>query len=187
MVEIQSFGRTKTKRVRKKPLTEGLSVNDSQIMQRVSRRAWNLDYLFSFCGYRLGWTSVIGLIPLVGDVMNAYLSFTVVRLANRIDGGLPVFLLAQMTGNVVLDFLLGITPILGSIAGALYKANSRNSLVLEHYLKERARTNIAKGLYVSSADQSSSLSSDRDADPLLLRTPGKQPEVSGSFQLDSFS
>ncbi|KAF5094868.1 hypothetical protein D0Z00_003368 [Geotrichum galactomycetum] len=156
-------------------------------MQRVSRRAWNLDYLFSFCGYRLGWTAVIGLLPLVGDVLNAYLSFTVIRLANRIEGGLPIVLLAQMTGNVVLDFLLGITPILGSIAGALYKANSRNSLVLEHYLKERARANLAKGLYSSSADKSPNQASVRDADPLLLRTVGKQPEVPGSSQQDPFS
>lgn len=154
-------------------------------MQRVSRRAWHLDYIFSFCGHRLGWSAVIGLIPLVGDIFNAYLSYTVIRLANNIDGGLPIELLVRMTGNVVLDFLIGITPILGSVAGALYKANSRNSLVLERYLKERARVNLTKGLYRNGIDKSPNKSAIDDTDP-LLRTVNKEDWVLRASQQNQF-
>lgn len=128
---------------------------------------------------------MIGLIPLVGDIFNAYLSYTVIRLANNIDGGLPIELLVRMTGNVVLDFLIGITPILGSVAGALYKANSRNSLVLERYLKERARVNLTKGLYRNGIDKSPNKSAIDDTDP-LLRTVNKEDWVLRASQQNQF-
>lgn len=125
-------------------------------MKRVSRRAWNLDIGFSMCGMRLGWSSIIGILPVVGDLINLYLSLQVIRLSNTVDDALPPAILAQMILNIVIDFVLGILPILGTIAGALYKANSRNSLILEHFLKKRAAENIAKGLYVDSSKEGSS-------------------------------
>lgn len=148
-IEIKSFsGKTKTKRIRKTPPSEGLSTNDVKILQRVSRRAWHLDVIFSMFGYRLGWSSLIGVVPVIGDIVNVFLSLTLIKLAYAVDGGLPPYIIAQMVGNIIIDFVLGITPILGTIAGALYKANSRNSLVLEKYLKEKAAKNVALGLYL---------------------------------------
>lgn len=124
-------------------------------MKRVSRRAWNLDVAFSMCGWRLGWSAIIGILPVVGDVINVYLSLQVIRLAYLVDGGLPPAIWGQMVLNIVIDFVLGITPILGTIAGALYKANSRNSLALEHFLKKRATENIAQGIYLDTVTKPS--------------------------------
>lgn len=125
-------------------------------MKRVSRRAWNLDIGVTMCGLSLGWSSIIGIVPVLGDIINLYLSIQVIKLAFTVDGGLPPIILGQMILNLVVDFLLGIIPFLGALAGALYKANSRNSLILEHFLKNRAAANVAKGLYVSSGSSSSS-------------------------------
>lgn len=127
-------------------------------MKRVSRRAWYLDVAFSMCGWRLGWSSLIGVIPLLGDIMNVCLSLQVIKLAHQVDSGLPPAVLAQMVGNIVIDFVLGITPIVGTIVGAIYKANSRNSLVLEHFLKERANQNLAAGKHLSKSTNGDSRS-----------------------------
>lgn len=140
----------KIKKIRKQPPKEGLSPNDMKILKKFNKKAWNLDMLFSFCGVRLGWSAVIGIIPVIGDCINIYLSIQLVRMAQNIDGGLPVAIQSKMMANITLDFLLGITPVLGIVAGALYKSNSRNSLILEHYLRERAEANVKEGKYLMS-------------------------------------
>lgn len=40
--------------------------------------------------------------------------------------------------NVMADFAIGLVPLLGDIADALYKANSRNTWLLEDYLVKKA-------------------------------------------------
>lgn len=40
--------------------------------------------------------------------------------------------------NVAADFAIGLVPLLGDIADALYKANSRNTWLLEDYLVKKA-------------------------------------------------
>lgn len=150
-METTKNGKTIVKKVWKDPPSEGLSKNDHKVLKRVTRKCWRLDLAFSMCGLRLGWSAVIGIIPVVGDFINVFLAMKIIRLAQTVDGGLPPFVLSKMMTNIVIDFLLGITPILGTIAGALYKCNSRNSLILEHYLKKRAKENIKKGLFLVDA------------------------------------
>lgn len=141
-------GKTKTKRVWKDPPSEGLSKNDAKVLKRVTHKAWRLDMLFSMCGLRLGWSAVIGILPVIGDVINLYMALKLVRLAQTVDDGLPPFVVSKMMTNITVDFALGFTPVVGIVMGALYKANSRNSLILEHFLKKRAKKNVAKGMYV---------------------------------------
>lgn len=117
-------------------------------MIQFTKKAWHLDMLFSLCGIRLGWSAVIGIIPVIGDIINIYLSLKLIKLAQNIDGGLPVTVQSKMMGNISIDFMLGLVPVLGMVAGAIYKSNSRNSLILEHYLRDRARKNVEKGLFL---------------------------------------
>lgn len=91
---------------------------------------------------------MIGIIPVIGDIVNLYMSMQLVKLAQTIDdGGLPALEVSKMMSNIMIDFLLGLTPVLGVIAGALYKANSRNSLILSHFMTKRAKANVKRGLY----------------------------------------
>jgi hypothetical protein len=54
---------TRTKK-RRKALPPGISEHDGKILTKVKRRAYRLDMsLFSCCGIRFGWSSVIGIIP----------------------------------------------------------------------------------------------------------------------------
>jgi hypothetical protein len=140
-VEVEARPGKKTKKQVKRELPQGLSTNDDRILRKMRRKAYCLDLVFKLCGCRAGWSAIIGFIPVVGDIINIWLGMSLIHLAERIDGGLPASVRSRMVSNVVIDFVLGFTPVLGSIAGAVYKSNSRNYLILEQYLRTKYRDN----------------------------------------------
>ncbi|KAK9367660.1 hypothetical protein V1509DRAFT_132717 [Lipomyces kononenkoae] len=141
------LGRKKKGSKRKRQVPPGLSQNDAKVLTEVRRRAYRLDQSLGFwcCGIGIGWNAIIIFIPGIGAAIAACLSYNVVQAANKIDGGLPNWLYTEMMANVSFDFGISLVPLLGSIASVLYKANSRNLLLLEKYLKERGQSNIANG------------------------------------------
>ncbi|KAL4988518.1 hypothetical protein BDW68DRAFT_90910 [Aspergillus falconensis] len=139
----RAFGKKTQKR--RKAIPPGLSENDSKVLTRVKRRAYRLDLaLFSLCGVKFGWGSVIGLIPFIGDAADAALAMMVLKTCEGIDGGLPARLRTQMIINVIVDFLIGLVPFVGDIADAAYKCNTRNAIALEKYLREKGTRNISR-------------------------------------------
>ncbi|KAL3495161.1 hypothetical protein BJX62DRAFT_5832 [Aspergillus germanicus] len=132
----RAFGRKTQKRRKANP--PGLSDNDTKVLTRVKRRAYRLDYcLFSLCGIRFGWGSVIGLVPFIGDAADAALAMMVLKSCESIDGGLPSRLRMQMIMNILFDFVIGLVPFVGDIADAAYKCNTRNAIILEKYLRSK--------------------------------------------------
>ncbi|EAA65239.1 hypothetical protein AN0061.2 [Aspergillus nidulans FGSC A4] len=139
----RAFGKKTQKR--RKAIPPGLSENDSKVLTRVKRRAYRLDLaLFSLCGLKFGWGSVIGLIPFIGDAADAALAMMVLKTCEGIDGGLPTWLRTRMTINIIIDFLIGLVPFVGDIADAAYKCNTRNAIALEKYLREKGARNISR-------------------------------------------
>jgi len=123
---------------RRKALPPGISDHDAKVLTKVKRRAYRLDMsLFNCCGIRFGWSSVIGIIPAVGDVIDAFMAMMVLRTCQQVEGGLPVSVRSKMMFNIVLDFAIGLVPFLGDIADALFRANTRNAVELEKYLREK--------------------------------------------------
>lgn len=44
----------------------GVSAHDNNILASVRRRSWHLDMsLFHWCGFRFGWSVIIGLVPVL--------------------------------------------------------------------------------------------------------------------------
>ncbi|KAE8374061.1 hypothetical protein BDV26DRAFT_296326 [Aspergillus bertholletiae] len=137
------FGK-KTQR-RRKAVPPGLSENDQKVLTQVKRRAYRLDLcLFSLCGIRFGWGSVIGFIPFAGDAVDAALAMMVVNTCDKIDGGLPTRLRMMMLINVIIDFAIGLVPFVGDIADAMYKCNTRNAVMLEKHLREKGAKALAE-------------------------------------------
>ena len=114
----------------------GLSARDAAILRSVMKRAHYLDKGFSLCGIRFGWTFVIGLVPVAGDVTNALINYVlVVRKARKAD--LPDWLVARMLFNNAVSAGVGFIPLVGDVLLAVYKANSRNAALLDEYLRIR--------------------------------------------------
>lgn len=93
--------------------------------------------LFNCCGIRFGWSSVIGIIPFAGDAVDAFMAMMVYRTCQQVEGGLPTDVQAKMMFNICLDFGIGLIPFLGDIADALFRANTRNAVVLEKFLRAK--------------------------------------------------
>jgi len=133
----------KTRR-RRREIPPGLSKRDENILKSVNRRAHYLDKGFSFCGLRFGWTAIIGLIPMAGDVADATLNYyLVVRKARKAD--LPTWLVRRMLLNNAISAGIGFIPIAGDVAIAVFKANSQNALLLEEFLRIRGEEYLKAG------------------------------------------
>jgi len=127
----------KTKK-RRKALPAGISEHDGKVLTKVKRRAYRLDMsLFNCCGIRFGWSSVIGIIPGIGDVIDAFMAIMVLRTCEQVEGGLPADVKSKMYINIILDFGIGLIPFLGDVADAVFRANTKNAVILEKYLRQK--------------------------------------------------
>ena len=81
--------------------------------------------------YRIGLDGLIGLIPVVGDIVTAGIALRIIVYAKQM--GMPDRLLKKMVRNTALDFLLGVIPVIGSIADFFYKSNRRNVKLMEKW------------------------------------------------------
>ncbi|TGZ84026.1 hypothetical protein EX30DRAFT_296032, partial [Ascodesmis nigricans] len=137
---VSFSGKPKMKK-RKKALPPGLSKEDEQTLVKVKRRAYRLDMaLGSFLGIKVGWGSVIGIFPGIGDAIDTALALMVIRTCSKAN--LPASLLIHMLLNVVFDFLIGLVPLIGDLADMAYKANTRNAILLEDHLRDRGLINL---------------------------------------------
>jgi len=102
----------------------------ARLIIRMQRIVFLLDSAIGIPGTKVqfGLDPLIGLIPFVGDVISMLLSFYIVLLAWRI--GAKRSILAMMALNVLVDFVMGLTPVLGDVADAVFKANLRNLKLL---------------------------------------------------------
>lgn len=83
-------------------------------------------------GFRVGWDSIIGLIPGVGDLVTTLIGLYILRLA--MTAGAPASVLARMSGNIALDAVVGAIPFLGDLLDVAVKSNRRNARLLNEYL-----------------------------------------------------
>lgn len=103
-------------------------------LRRLELLAQWMDARFRIPGTRVrfGADSLLGLVPGVGDGAAALPALYLVARANKI--GAPMHLQARMAGNVALDLLLGVVPLVGDIVDVGFKANMRNvALLREHF------------------------------------------------------
>lgn len=81
---------------------------------------------------RFGLDSLIGLVPGVGDLAGAAASGYIILSAARL--GVPTPVLVRMVVNVGVDTLVGAIPLLGDLFDVGWRANTRNSALLDSYL-----------------------------------------------------
>ena len=100
-----------------------------------------LNKSFNFCGLKLGWTFIIGIVPGAGNVACAALMICKAREAD-----LPPWLLGRMLFkfNNAMSTCSGIIPVVGDITVAAYKANSRDVTLLGEFLRVKG-DHIADG------------------------------------------
>lgn len=84
---------------------------------------------------RIGADAVIGLLPGIGDAITTGLSLWIVKEAHAL--GAPKHVITRMIGNVAVDALTGVVPILGDAFDVIWRANRRNvRLLREHFERD---------------------------------------------------
>lgn len=78
---------------------------------------------------KIGLDPILGVIPVAGDTVALIISLYPVWVAFEL--GLPKKLLVTMILNILIDYVMGLIPVMGEIADALWRANSRNVDLLE--------------------------------------------------------
>lgn len=105
-----------------------------QRLARLDALAKLLDVAFILPGtkIRYGIDGLIGLIPIVGDLITTAISLWVVREARAL--GAPWYLTSRMLANVALDGVVGLVPIAGDAFDVMFRANVRNVRMLKRWL-----------------------------------------------------
>jgi hypothetical protein len=96
---------------------------------------------------RVGADSILGLIPVVGDLGGAALSGYIVLTSARL--GAPPSTLVRMLINIAIDTVLGSVPVLGDMFDVGWRANMMNADLLESHLGGSVESRRANRLVVA--------------------------------------
>lgn len=110
-----------------------------QRIARLEAIAKLLDVAFILPGtnIRYGIDGLIGLIPVVGDIITTAISLWLVREARAL--GAPWYITARMLGNVAVDGVVGMVPFAGDAFDVMFRANMRNVRLLRRWLDKQPR------------------------------------------------
>lgn len=89
----------------------------------------------------IGLDSIVGLIPVVGDLIAAAMGSYLIWEARNL--GLPKWKLARMAGNIAFDTAVGAVPVLGDAFDFAFRSNTRNlRIVKKHLDKHHPHTRV---------------------------------------------
>jgi hypothetical protein len=110
-----------------------------QRLARLDALAKLLDVAFVLPGtnIRYGIDGIIGLIPVIGDIIATALSLWLVREARAL--GAPWHVTARMLGNVAIQGVVGTVPVAGDALDVLFRANMRNVRLLRRWIDKQPR------------------------------------------------
>jgi len=121
----------------KKQIPDYIPEHDAIILAKMRQRAYWLDCsLFNLFGIRFGWSSLIGLIPAFGDVIDIAFALMLFYRCTKVECKLDRNTQSRMVLNIVFDFFLGLIPFVGDLSDAAFRANSRNVRLLEQRLDD---------------------------------------------------
>ncbi|MEG8223748.1 DUF4112 domain-containing protein [Sphingomonas sp. HH69] len=112
----------------------GFGRDPASIRRRIEAMEAVLEGLFVIPGTnrRVGLDSLVGLVPVVGDLATAAMGAWMVWEARNL--GMSKWQLARMAGNVGVDTLVGAIPFAGDIFDFLYKSNTKNLRIIRKHL-----------------------------------------------------
>ncbi|MFV1575596.1 DUF4112 domain-containing protein [Phaeobacter sp. JH20_37] len=114
-----------------------LQIPQEDRLQSLERLAHGMDRAFRLpvIGTRIGWDSILGLVPGVGDALALAPAGYIVLSGYRM--GASSGTLARMVGNIGIDALIGTVPLIGDIFDIGWKANLRNVALLRRHLEKK--------------------------------------------------
>ena len=114
-------------------------LSDAERLARIEWLADKMDTAFVVPGinWRVGWDSILGLVPGVGDTLTLLPSAYILQQAHAM--GAPKRTLTRMALNSGVDWATGLVPLLGDLLDVGFKANRRNARLLRQWLEAENR------------------------------------------------
>ncbi len=112
----------------------GMSSDPAAVRQRVEAMERVLERLFVIPGTnrQVGLDVILDLVPVLGStagaVIGAYLAWEARNL------GMSKWHLARMGGNIGVDWLLGLIPVVGAVPDLFFRSNTRNLRIIKRHL-----------------------------------------------------
>jgi hypothetical protein len=112
----------------------GFGRDPASIRRRIEAMEAVLEGLFVIPGtkYRVGLDSLVGLIPVVGDLATAAMGAWIVWEARNL--GMSKWQITRMAANVGVDTVIGAIPFAGDLFDFLYKSNTKNLRIIRKHL-----------------------------------------------------
>jgi hypothetical protein len=139
IIDIDASGRIESVR----------SEEADKVRRSLQQLAWLLDSSIRVPGTRLtiGLDPLIGLFPVIGDLLGVALSSYILSQAARL--GAPRSVLSRMAFNIAVEGVVGIVPLAGDVFDAAFKANQRNVRLLDAWLDQPKRTERASRAFTT--------------------------------------
>ncbi len=106
-----------------------------EALERLRRLEKLLDRQFSIGGVQFGIDSVIGLVPIIGDLITGAMGFYLIQEAKRLC--VSRWTLMRMYSNWGIDVSVGAIPVLGDLFDLAFKSNTKNIRLLIRDLEKR--------------------------------------------------
>lgn len=125
-----------------------LTTGQAQRLDALKKVSQLLDSAFLVPGtsYRIGLDPILGLVPLLGDLVSPLFTIGLIWQARELD--VPKVVQLRMILNVAIDTLVGMVPLVGDLFDFAWKANNKNLALLERHAYEEHRASAADWLFV---------------------------------------
>ena len=112
------------------PITE-------QSLERLEALAKLMDSSFFVPGtnIRMGLDGIIGLVPVVGDLVSGAISSYLIWEARRL--GASRWVIGRMAANTLIDTTIGAIPVLGDAFDVMFRTNVKNLALLRKHLARK--------------------------------------------------
>ncbi len=105
------------------------------------------DYAFALPGgFRFGIAGIIGIIPGIGDIIDAAVSVYIVVRAVQL--GISRVAIARMLVNIGIEGIAGAVPLIGDLFDVAFKANRRNYQILKAHVAQPKRQSAYDWLFL---------------------------------------
>ena len=95
-----------------------------------------LDRRFYLFGVQFGTDAIVGLVPVLGDILTSATGLYIIHQSSRL--GASKLAITRMLINWDIDFAVGLIPVVGDIFDIAFKSNTKNVKLLIADLEARA-------------------------------------------------
>jgi len=127
---------------KRKTLEQLAAPEIKETVARLEALAKVMDSAFLIPGtnVRMGFDALIGLVPVLGDLVSQAISSYLIWEAKRI--GVSRLTLWRMIGNSAIDTVVGFIPFAGDAFDVAFRSNARNVAILRAYLEKKGYTRL---------------------------------------------